>query len=191
MKVIAFNGSPRKNGNTEILINYVLNEIKKEGIETEYIQIGGRYIKGCAGCRQCFVNKNQKCIFDDDPVNEYIQKMLEADAIIIGSPTYFSDMTMETKALIDRCGMVARGNDNMFKHKVGAAVVAVRRGGANHVFSSINYFFLVEEMIVPGSIYWNFGIGKEIGEVEEDEEGIMTMKTLGKNIAWLLKKIND
>ncbi len=191
MKVVAFNGSPRKNGNTKILLDYVLNEIKQEGIDTEIIQIGGKHIKGCAGCRQCFVNKNKKCIFNDDDVNFYIEKMLEADGIIIGSPTYFSDMTMETKALIDRCGMVARGNDNMFKYKVGAAVIAVRRGGANHVFSSINYFFLVEEMIVPGSIYWNFGIGKEEGEVNNDEEGILTVKTLGKNIAWLLKKIKS
>ncbi len=189
MKVIAFNGSPRKNGNTSILINYVLDEVKKAGIDTEIIQIGGEYIKGCAGCRQCFVNKDKKCIFNDDKINFYIEKMLEADAIIIGSPTYFSDMTMETKALIDRCGMVARANDNMFKHKIGAAVVAVRRGGANHVFSSINYFFLVEEMIVPGSIYWNFGIGKEVGDVENDDEGILTMKNLGQNIAWLLNKI--
>jgi multimeric flavodoxin WrbA len=122
-------------------------------------------------------------------VNDCIAKMRQADGIILASPTYFADITPELKALIDRAGFVAGANDNFFKRKVGAAVVAVRRGGAIHAFDSINHFFLIRQLIVPGSCYWNMGIGREKGEVENDEEGIRTMTVLGENMAWLLKKL--
>ena len=191
MRVIAFNGSPRKGGNTEILLNYVLNELKSEGIDTELIQIGGNLIHGCTGCHACFRNKNRRCIIENDMVNDCIAKMAEADGILLGSPVYFSDITPEMKALIDRSGYVAGANDDLFKRKVGAAVIAVRRGGAVHAFDSINHFFLIRQMIVPGSCYWNMGIGREKGEVEKDEEGIRTMKILGQNMAWLLKKLGN
>jgi multimeric flavodoxin WrbA len=189
MKVVAFNGSPRKDGNTSILINYALSEIRKEGIETEVVQIGGKKIHGCIACYKCMDNKDKKCAVPDDIANECIQKMIEADGIILGSPTYFSDLTPEIKALIDRAGFVSRMNDFLFKRKVGAAVVAVRRAGATHVFDSINHFFLIGQMIVPGSSYWNIGIGRDKGDVEKDEEGIETMKVLGQNMAWLLKNL--
>jgi len=189
MRVIAFNGSPRKGGNTEILLNYVLNELKNEGIDTELMQVGGNLIHGCTGCRACFRNKNRRCIIENDIVNDCITKMADADGILLGSPVYFSDITPEMKALIDRAGYVAGANDDLFKRKVGAAVIAVRRGGAVHAFDSINHFFLIRQMIVPGSCYWNMGIGREKGEVEKDEEGIRTMKILGQNMAWLLKKV--
>jgi multimeric flavodoxin WrbA len=189
MKVIAFNGSPRKEGNTEILINYVLDELKKERIKTEYIQIGGKKIRGCIACYQCFKKENKQCAIKDDKVNKYVKKMMEADGIILGSPTYFTDITPEMKALIDRAGLVARANKDMFKRKIGAAVIAVRRGGATHAFDTINHFFLIEQMIIAGSIYWNMGIGLDKGDVEKDEEGIRTMKVLGQNMAWLLKKL--
>jgi multimeric flavodoxin WrbA len=190
MKVVAFNGSPRVNGNTFILLGYVLRELEAGGIETEIVQIGGKPVRGCIACYKCAQNKDKRCIQSDDAMNEYIAKMEDADGIILASPTYFADITPELKALIDRAGMVGKTNGDMFKRKLGAAVIAVRRGGQIHAFDSINYFFLIEEMIIPGSSYWNHGIGREKGEVENDEEGKRTMATLGKNMAWLLKKIN-
>jgi multimeric flavodoxin WrbA len=191
MNVVAINGSPREGGNTELLLQEVLGELRDEGIETEYIRIGGQTVRGCTGCRWCFEHTEQKrCVFEDDFVNDCIGKMMTADAILLGSPTYFADVTPELKALIDRAGYVAIANDRCLKRKLGAAVVAVRRGGEIHAFDSINHFFLIQEMIVPGSIYWNLGIGRGAGEVRDDEEGIRTMKTLGRNMAWLLHKLH-
>jgi len=191
MKVVAFNGSSRKDGNTAILIKAVFEELEKAGIETELIQLAGTKIHGCLACRKCFSNKDKKCVQSNDPVNEYIAKMAEADGIILGSPVYFSNVTPEIKALMDRTGYVARANNAMFARKVGASVVAVRREGGVHVFNSLNLFFFIEEMIVPGSIYWNIGHGREIGEVKNDKEGMEIMRVLGKNMAWLLKKIKS
>ena len=191
MKVIAFNGSARKDGNTAILVRQTLGVLEAEGIETEMVQLAGQVIRGCTACGQCYKNKNGRCVIDNDVVNECIEKMVQADGIILASPTYFSDVTAEMKALIDRAGFVVRANGDLLQRKVGAAVVAVRRAGAMHVFDSINHFFLIGQMIVPGSSYWNIGIGRAIGEVEQDEEGLQTMQNLGKNMAWLLKKINS
>jgi len=190
LKVVAFNGSPRKEGNTASLIRHVLAELEKEEIETETVHIGGKSIHGCIACGKCYESKDQKCIIDKDIVNECIEKMLEADGIILASPTYFADLTPELKALIDRSGFVAKANGEMFKRKVGAAVVAVRRAGSIHAFDSINHFFTISQMIIPGSSYWNMGIGLAEGDVEKDEEGIRTMQTLGQNMGWLLKKLN-
>jgi multimeric flavodoxin WrbA len=191
VKVVAFNGSPRKDGNTAILVNMVLQELEKEGIETEFVQFHGINICGCIACYQCFTNKDKHCAVKDDVVNLYIDKMLEADGIILATPTYFSDVTAEMKALIDRAGMTATANGDMFARKVGAAVVAVRRAGSMHAFDTINHFFFKGQMIVPGSCYWNMGIGRNIGEVESDEEGIRTMQILGQNMAWLLKRLHS
>jgi len=189
MKVVAFNGSARKDGNTAILIRRVLSVLEQEGIETELIQLAGQQIHGCMACGTCGKIRNQECKIVNDNVNKYIQKMIEADGIILGSPTYFSMMSSEMKALIDRAGYVAMANDYLFKRKVGAAVVAVRRAGAMTTFDGINHFFLISEMIVPGSSYWNVGIGHRKGDVEKDEEGLETMDDLGKNMAWLLKQL--
>jgi multimeric flavodoxin WrbA len=190
MKVIAFNGSARRDGNTAILIRKVFSELEREGIETEMVQLTGQTIRGCAACGGCYKNKNRRCAVQGDIVNDCIEKMLAADGIILASPTYFTDVTSEMKALIDRAGYVAKTNDDMFRRKVGAAVVAVRRAGAMHTFDSLNHFFLISQMIIPGSNYWNIGIGRAKGEVEHDEEGMQTMQVLGQNMAWLLKKIN-
>jgi len=191
MKVIAFNGSARKDGNTAILLNWVLDELKAEGIETELIQMGGQTLSGCIACYKCRESKDQKCAVRNDKVNDYIAKMQEAQGILLGSPTYISDISANMKALIERCTIVCRSNGGaMWKRKVGGAVISVRRAGSVHAFSSINYFFLINEMIIPGSSYWNLGIGREPGEVRNDSEGIKTMKTLGQNMAWLLKKIH-
>ena len=191
MKVVAFNGSARKDGNTAILIRKVFAELEAEGIETELLQLAGKTIKGCIACGKCYKNKDKRCAVTNDFANECIEKMIEADGIILGSPTYFSDLTAEIKALIDRAGYVARANSHMLQRKVGAAIVAVRRAGSIHTFDSINHFFLIGQMIVPGSSYWNVGIGRAIGDVEQDKEGLETMQILGQNMAWLLKKIAE
>jgi multimeric flavodoxin WrbA len=189
MKVVAFNGSPRREGNTSILINTVLDQLKAEGIEVEMVHLGGRAVRGCMACYGCFQNKNNRCVIEDDPMNDCIQKMIAADGIILGSPTYVADVSTEMKALIDRSCLVTRANGEVLKRKVGAAVVAVRRGGAVHAFDTMNHFFSISQMIIVGSSYWNFGVGRNIGEVCQDEEGMNTMVTLGKNMAWTLKKI--
>lgn len=191
MKVIAFNGSPRKDGNTSKLIRYTFDELKKEDIDTELVHIGGQRIQGCTACMKCFDNKDKQCIINDDIVNDCIEKMLQADGIILGSPTYFADVTTEMKALIDRTGFVAKANDDMFKRKIGASAVVARRAGSIHVYDTINHFFTINQMIIPGANYWNIGIGLNKGDVESDEEAKLTMKTLGYNMAWLLKKISE
>ncbi|MBI5190422.1 MAG: flavodoxin family protein [Nitrospirae bacterium] len=189
MKVVAFSGSARRDGNTAILIRQVFTELEKEGIETELVQLAGKKIRGCTACFKCAKNKDRHCAVKGDVLNDCIDNMLDADGIIIGSPTYFADVSSETKALIDRAGMVSRMNGDMFRRKVGAAVIAVRRGGEIHAFDTINHFFTIGQMIIPGSIYWNMGIGREKGEVEKDEEGMKTMTVLGENMAWLMKKL--
>jgi multimeric flavodoxin WrbA len=188
MKVVAFNGSARKDGNTAILLNLVLDELESEGIDTELISLAGETLSGCIACYRCAENKDQKCAVVMDRFNEYLARMQQAQGILLGSPTYVSDMSANMKALIERCTIVSRNNGDLFKRKVGAAVIAVRRAGSTHVLSSMNYFFLITQMIIPGSSYWNIGIGRAPGEVKNDAEGVQTMKTLGQNMAWLLKK---
>jgi len=189
MKVVGFNGSSRKDGNTALLLNLVLEELKKEGIETELIQLAGETLSGCIACYKCAENKDQKCAVVKDRMNDYIAKMKEAQGVLLGSPTYISDMTANMKALVERCTIVSKNNGDLFKRKVGTAVVSVRRAGSTHVLSSINHFFLINQMIIPGSSYWNMAIGRNPGEVKDDAEGVKTMKILGQNMAWLLKKI--
>ena len=189
MKVVAINGSARKDGNTAILVRHVFSALEAEGIETELIQLAGTPIQGCNACYRCMKERNRRCAIDDDIVNECIGKMEEADGIILASPTYFADVSSGMKALMERAGFVAMANDGMFRRKVGAAVVAVRRGGAIHAFDTLNHFFLISQMVVPGSIYWNVGIGLDSGDVERDEEGIRTMRILGENMAWVMKKL--
>jgi multimeric flavodoxin WrbA len=192
LKVIAFNGSPRINGNTKQSLQIVLAELEKEGLETELIQLGGRKVFGCLACRKCRETKNNRCIRQDDEMNNFIQKMIEADGIIIGSPTYTSNVSTEVKALIDRCGFVNKANGGDILHgKVGAAVVSVRRAGATFTYSAINFFFGTAEMIIPSSSYWNMTLSCNPGDVQQDEEGIQTFRILGKNMAKLLKQVRD
>lgn len=190
MKVTGFNCSPRKNGNTARMIETVLSVLEEHGIETEFVQVGGIDMSACRACRKCKENLDGKCIMDHDPLNEYSEKMTSSDGVIIGSPTYFADLTPEAKILIDRVGYSCGTKEgNPLKRKVGAAVVAARRAGSVRVFNSINQFFLIKEMIVPGSTYWNMSLSGAPGEFDEDEEGVRTMKVLGENMAWLLKKL--
>ncbi len=189
MKVVGISTSPRKDGNTALLVRTVLAELEARGIETELLQTAGQPIRGCTACRGCFKNRDRRCAIDDDLVNRYIAKMDAADGIVLGSPTYFADVNAEMKALIDRAGFVARANDNMFKYKAGAAVTAVRRGGAIHTFDTMYNFLHITQMFPVCAPYWNMVYGREIGEVENDEEGMATMKALGENMAWLLERI--
>ena len=189
MYALAINGSPRKKGNTELILHAVLEPLAAAGWETEYFQIGDKPIRGCMACGSCMKNKDNLCSNKDDVFNELMAKMLRADAIILGSPTYFTDVTAEMKALIDRSGFVAMANGRAFAGKIGAAVVAVRRGGAIHVFDTMNHLFFISQMIVPGSTYWNMVHGRDKGEAASDAEGLTNMKQLGSAIAWLGKAI--
>jgi len=191
LKVVAFNGSPRWDGNTSILIEKVLKELNKEGIKTEHMHVASEKLRGCTACYKCFETLDKKCIIQGDLINNCIEKMIDADGIILGSPTYFTDVTAEMKALIDRAGFVTKANNDLLKRKVGAAVVSVRRAGSIHVFDTLNHFFSINQMITVGSNYWNVGIGLDKGDVNNDLEGINTMEILGQNMAWLLKKLNE
>ncbi len=188
MKVIAFNGSARKDGNTAVLLKRVLGVLEGAGIETELIQLAGEEIHGCSACRACFETKNQQCSITTDNVNFYIKKMLEADGILLASPTYFGMMSPELKALIDRVGFVCRASPDALKYKIGAAISVARRAGALTTFDAINHFFLINQMIIPGSSYWNIGVANRKGEIEADTEAMKTMDDLGRNMAWLIKK---
>ncbi|MCE5262187.1 MAG: flavodoxin family protein [Deltaproteobacteria bacterium] len=187
MKVVAFNGSPRRDGNTAILIGYVFRELEKAGIETELVQLADKVIHGCIACERCAQNPDKRCAVKDDAANECIEKMLGADGIILGSPVYFQDVTSEMKALIDRTGYVSRSNGRMFRKKVGASLVAVRRSGAIHALDTMDHFFLSGEMVIVGRA---IGMGREKGEVERDAEGIGLVKSLGERMAWVLRKLH-
>jgi multimeric flavodoxin WrbA len=188
MKVVAINGSPRPDGNTAHALHTVLSVLEREGIETSFIQLGGHTYAGCRACGACGRNKNMRCAIDDG-MNEVIAQMADADGILIGSPTYFSNVTTEVKALIDRCGFVAGANGDFLRRKVGAPVVAVRRSGANFTYAAIQFFFGINEMIVPGSSYWNMTLARQPGDYEKDPEGVETMTTLGENMAWTLQRL--
>ena len=185
LKAVAINGSPRKGGNTELLLKKVLAPLAAAGWQTEFIQLGGQAIHGCLACYKCFRSKDGRCSQTKDAANKIIESMTAADAVIIGSPTYFSDVSAETKALLDRAGLVGLANGGLWRGKIGAAVVAVRRGGGTHAFDTINHMFLMSGAVVPGSTYWNLGFGLEKGDVAKDDEAARNMKDLGEAIAWL------
>jgi multimeric flavodoxin WrbA len=188
MRVIAFNGSARKDGNTARLITEALGPLEGAGVQTEMIQLAGKPLSGCRACYRCKANQDQRCSVTEDLLNEHLQRMIEADGVLLASPTYFSDVSSEMKALMDRAGMVARVNGDLLKRKLGAGIAVARRGGAMHTFDTLNHFFLIGQMIVVGSSYWNLGFGGAKGEVEKDEEALSVMRTLGENMAWLLPR---
>ena len=189
MNLIAINGSPRPQGNTNLLLQTVCEPLKETGISTEIIQLAGTNLRGCTACMKCVESKNRRCIIDSDPLNDILEKIYAADAVVLGSPTYFADVTTEMKALIDRSGFVCRANGHLLSRKVGAGVVAVRRGGSMHALQTLQNYFLINEMIVPGSSYWNIAYGRNPGDVAKDTEGMDTMRRLGENIAWLMGKV--
>lgn len=189
MYALAINGSPRKGGNTENLLQQVLAPLAAADWKTELVQVGGKEVRGCLACYKCFEKKDSKCIQKHDLFNDLAEKIFAADAVIMGSPTYFADVSAELKAVLDRSGFVSIANGGLLTGKIGAAVIAVRRGGGVHVFDSINHMFLMSKMIVPGSTYWNLGYGLDKGEVAGDEEAANNMRHLGEAIAWLGKAI--
>jgi len=191
MKVVAFNGSPNKEGNTYQAIRLVLNELEKEGIETEIIHVGNKPIRGCIACHQCAKNKNEQCVLPGDQVNGWIQKMKEADGIILGSPVHYSAIGGTMKSFLDRAFYVAGNNGAMLRHKVGAAVVAVRRAGGVPTFNQLNNYLSFSEMLMPTSNYWNVINGTNPGEALQDEEGVQIMRVLGKNMAWLMELVEN
>lgn len=189
MKVVAFNGSPNMEGNTWHAIKMVAVELEKEGIETEIVHVGNKTIRGCTACYKCVKNKNEQCVLPGDEVNEWIQKMKQADGIILGSPVHFSAIAGTMKSFLDRAFFVTSVNDGMLRHKAGAAVVAVRRSGGLPAFDQLNNFLNYAEMLIPTSNYWNVIHGRTPGEVTQDSEGEQIMRVLGKNLAWLLKLV--
>lgn len=189
MKVVAFNGSPRKNGNTTGCLKTVLAEIEKAGIETEMIMVGPQKVRGCLACYTCLKERNEKCVIDDDPVNEWIQKMKNADGILLGSPVHFSGVSGAMKSFLDRAFFVSTMNGNLYRHKVGAPVAAVRRSGGVPAMDTLNHYLSYSEMFIPSGNYWTVAHGATPGEVEQDAEGQQIMELLGKNMAWLMKII--
>ncbi len=191
MKVTAFNGSPRANGNTAAALRLILADLEALGHSTQFVQVGGLPLRGCVSCGGCRRHRNNKCVIDGDDMNYLMAEMFSSDVIIFGSPTYFGSLTPEMKALIDRGGYVARANGNPLKHKIGASVAVARRAGANMTFSEMNMFMLINEMVIPGANYWNVSTAKDIGDFAKDEEGVKTMKNLAQNIHWLGERIID
>jgi len=192
MYALALNGSPRKGGNTEVMLKTTLEPLRASGWETELVQIGGRNMRGCIACMQCWEKKNDRCVVDNDAFNEVFEKMLAADAIIIGSPTYFADVSAETKAVLDRSGFVALANDYKLAGKIGAAVISQRRSGGMHAFDTVNHMFLMSRMIVPGSTYWNLAQGMDLGDIaEKSPEEMTNLQNLAHMIDWLGKAIRS
>ncbi|HPB58200.1 MAG TPA: flavodoxin family protein [Bacteroidales bacterium] len=189
MKVIAFNGSPKKGGNTFTALQSIQPIFGENGVELEILQIGSSTIQGCMACGACRTNKNERCIFDKDPVNEIIQKVKEADGIILASPVYYASINGTFKSFLDRLFYVSGSNGNLFRHKVGAALVVVRRVGGINAFLDLNNYLLYSEMIIPGSNYWNVVYGSKPGEVLKDHEGLQTLAVLAQNFCWTLKLI--
>lgn len=191
MNVVAFNGSPRNQGNTYHAIRIIADELEKEGIETEIIHVGDKTIKGCIACNYCIKHQNETCVTKEDEVNGWIQKMKKADGIILGSPVHFSGIGGAMKSFLDRAFFVSSVNGQLLRHKVGASVVAVRRSGGIGVYDQLNHFLNYAEMILPASNYWNIIHGLKPGEAVHDEEGKQIMRVLGKNMAWILKLIEN
>ena len=191
MKVVAFNGSPRKEGNTYQGIGIICDELEKEDIETEIIQVGSKEIRGCTACNGCAKNRDEKCVLPGDEVNEWIQKMKDADGIVLGAPVHFSGIGGTMKSFLDRAFYVGGNNDSLFRHKVGAALVAVRRSGGSASLDQLNHYLAYSEMVIPTSNYWNIIHGTRPGESIKDEEGVQIMKVLGKNMAWILKLVEN
>jgi multimeric flavodoxin WrbA len=189
MKVLGISGSPRRGGNTDILIQTALQALADAGLETEFLSLADRPIKPCVACQGCFSAEEMRCIQHDPAFEGILEKFAAADGILVGSPVYFGSATPQTMSLLDRVGYVARRHPELLRRKVGAAIVVARRAGQNFTFAQLNYFFLISEMIVPGSTYWNVAFGREKGEVQNDAEGLQTVRNLAANMAWLLRKL--
>ncbi len=191
MKALLVNGSPRRNGNTDMMLDALREHLENGGAVVERFQLGGEALRGCAACGECGRRLDRRCAIDEDVMNALIEKMIDSHAVVIGTPTYFGNVSTEVKALIDRAGLVGMVNRRMFRRKIGAAVVAVRRAGSVEAFHAVNNFFHLNQMIIPGSGYWTVGYGLRPGEVAGDSEGLSTLGALAANILWLGEKIGE
>ena len=189
MKVLGISGSPRRGGNTDILVNTALRALAENGLQTEFLSLADRPIKPCMACGGCFKSDEARCVQEDPAFEGMIEKFAGADGILVGSPVYFGSATPQTMALLDRVGYVARRHPELLRRKVGAAIAVARRAGQNFTFAQLNYFFLISQMIVPGSTYWNVATGGDKGDVLNDAEGMETIETLANNMAWVMKKL--
>ncbi len=189
MKAVAICGSPREGGNTEILITKCLEKLEEEGISGEIIHLGQETVEACLACNKCFKNKNGKCVVTHDDFGEIFDKMCEAEIIIVGSPVYFGSATPEVMALLDRAGYVAMANGHMLSRKLGGPLVVARRAGQNFTYAQLMFWFTINDMVVPGSTYWNVAFGRAAGEVNDDAEGVKTAVHFAENLAWLAKKL--
>lgn len=187
MKVIAINGSPRKEGNTALALDAMAEVLKAEGIDTEVIHVGNQAIRGCLGCGTCARKKDEQCVIKDDAVNGIIQQLKSADGIILGTPVYYAGIAGTMKCFCDRAFYVASANGGLFDSKVGTAVVSARRSGTTPTFAGLNYYLQISKMLIAGSSYWNNVHGGLAGEAGADAEGLQTVRNAARNMAWLLK----
>lgn len=186
MKVLLVNGSPHKEGCTYTALAEVAGALQKHGIETNIFHIGNKPVRGCIACGRC--EELERCVFDDDVCNELIRQILDADGVVIGSPVYYSGPNGALCALLDR---VFYSSSHKFAHKPAAAVVSCRRGGATAAFDRLNKYFTISQMPVVSSQYWNMVHGFTPEDVRKDLEGLQIMRTLGNNMAWMLKSIHE
>ncbi len=191
MKVVAFNGSPKAAGNTFHALKMVTGQLEAEGIETQIVQVGDKAVRGCIACGKCRENRDERCVLSGDEVNAWLQLMKQADGILLGSPVHYAAMGGTMKCFLDRAFYVSGANGGLLRHKVGAAVVAVRRSGGLPAFNQLNNFLCYAEMLMPTSNYWNVIHGTSPGEATQDAEGMQIMRMLGKNMAWLLKLVEN
>jgi len=189
MRALAISGSPRAEGNTELMLGKVLGVLRREGIEAELVSVSDKFVKPCVACGACAKNKDRACAIKDDDFHELLERMLAADIIVVGSPVYFGSATPQLMALLDRAGYVSRQNGNLFSRKIGGAIVVARRAGQNFTLAQLLYWFLINDMIVPGSSYWNIAFGAAKGQAEQDAEGVQTVTRFAENVAWLAKKV--
>jgi multimeric flavodoxin WrbA len=187
MKVIAVNGSPNKEGNTYHALKIIEGRLKENNIDMEILHIGNKAVHGCIACGKCRENKDEKCIITDDSVNDCIQIIKAADGLILGAPVHYSGIPGTMKSFLDRIFYVATSNGGLFRQKVAAAAVAVRRSGGSSTLDGLYHFLAYSEMLIATSNYWNIIHGRMPGEVLKDDEGVQTLEVLGGNIAWLLK----
>jgi multimeric flavodoxin WrbA len=187
MNVVAINGSPHKAGNTFHALSIVGKQLEQAGIGFEIVHIGNKPVRGCSACGMCAKNRDEKCAMKDDGVNDAIQKMKNADGIILASPVHYAGIAGTMKCFLDRAFYVSGSNGGLFRNKTGASVVAVRRTGGSFTFDNLNHYLLYSEMQIATSNYWNIIHGRTPGEVLEDAEGAQIMEVLGNNMAWQLK----
>ncbi len=187
MKVIAINGSPHKEGNCFHALSRLGGVLNGEGIDFEILHIGGKVIRGCTACGTCGKRQDGTCLYGEDGVDEAVAAMRGADGLVLASPVYYSGVAGTMKSFLDRCFYVAGASGSLFRHKVGAALVAVRRSGGSSTLDCLNHYLNYSEMLVATSSYWNIVHGRKPGEVEQDLEGVQILDVLARNLAWMLK----